>query len=1136
MALLFGLLAMADALPPVPGLHTAAGRDGSVFARGYDPMLMESREPIIDFHFSNNNSNFNEWVYPDSANGNGAFSVPDEVQVYYTPGAEFDKHFEMFTNVTTVEHYEYKFHWSAVFALIYNNVAAKLEGFMKFVVEEQGDWLAISEHMTTYFKTNLYSSTVLAAMMKEGGPQSKSAFARELKMLPPTYITDKDKVVYANFLGKFGTHYVSEAVYGSSLMVVTALSASIAAELGLELDVSVSISLELIFIAIGLQFKAGAHGKGDINVNFTESAYVVIAAQGGDSAAFAAGNFDQWLESIAGAPVPINVSYTPLSELIDDDVISANIEAAIVDYISYWNTTKYPVRGCVTPPGANFTVAQLPDNFRATKRQATSYDPVPLPALDFSSVGNAYDAKLGAVKASLAPPVSYEQQLQWTDPNTKQTFLIPDGHLLTTFAAVCLDASETVIADASAVAELWAGFSFAWTHFKIWKIPISATFKNFQDAVSALLDGFAKEMFMLEFSLDLFHLSRGISANHTAEFAADVAALPLTQTKEYDSFVNKWGTHFVGSQGFGGYCNLTVVWEQTAFADYSEDWKKAQSRIKANLFLDKLGVQTWMNLNLVNARDKQADSNFTHNSTLSFQCTGGKLGLLGEGLGEGAAPAPGSWKQWLESIATNPQPIERNIRLRALSELVDDAQKRDLLDQAIVNFVNTNQQADAEGAAMAAKVATMAAAEARPAAIAAATVAAARASAEAALPAFQWVPGVCNGNGNVGVGCGYDATKLDINGLTINPKRPVINMRACALKCYLIPNNSDPDCEYCTYANPFDPNRFYKVPDNVFVADTPASGGCFEVHTSSDMKTYDIDITQHREHSSGFIIRHHSSKTQEDFYHMYYEKDDSQSLQSEFMEWFTVTLADLVPEPTTEFKLAVNLLPLKYDPVKYRRFIDDFGTHYISQASLGGMVLSTTFFHSCFLEQYSGEFVSEQSSTSFIFIFNDGSSHGQGTNTTNKLFEQWSETTVKMVGGEAWRYLKLDKNNTLTPEEIAAWAQTILGPKMQPIQFKLEPILDLIANPTKKDNLNKTLQLYVDDVRTQNEDLEKLLIPADPYVKPDWCQFSPHPPTPSPFAERMYAPPKKLTDLPACGPLSEPPGIDKLRAKLQAKK
>jgi hypothetical protein len=117
---------------------------------------------------------------------------------------------------------------------------------------------------------------------------------------------------------------------------------------------------------------------------------------------------------------------------------------------------------------------------------------------------------------------------------------------------------------------------------------------------------------------------------------------------------------------------------------------------------------------------------------------------------------------------------------------------------------------------------------------------------------------VCSGWGGVGIGCGFDATKMEAFGMTINPKKPVIQMPACAAKCYADPDDRSDECEGCTYFNPFNPDVVYKVPSNVFVEDSTVQGGCFRNQTSSHVDNY-TSWTQRTTGHHGFF--HSWSKT-----------------------------------------------------------------------------------------------------------------------------------------------------------------------------------------------------------------------------------------------------------------------------------
>jgi hypothetical protein len=343
-------------------------------------------------------------------------------------------------------------------------------------------------------------------------------------------------------------------------------------------------------------------------------------------------------------------------------------------------------------------------------------------------------------------------------------------------------------------------------------------------------------------------------------------------------------------------------------------------KISVELF-DHLKIDLPMVKDVVKALNHSADATFAHHSYLSFQCTGGHPALLGTA----AAPKADSWKPWLRSVGLAPAPIERSKRLRPISDFVAEAAGRAALHGAIAEHLNgpapapvdSESRSSAPVATASAAAATAAAAAETPATHGSGSAAGDRAEqtkGEKTRAATLAVPGVCSGWGDVGVGCGFDATMMEAYGMTINPKKPVIKMPACPARCYADPDDQSADCEYCTYSNPFNTAVSYKVPSNIFVEDTPESGGCFESTASAHVDDYTKN-TETKTGHHGFFHSH--SKTVKKFYHQYFQQDQSLSLQLKYVLYHTVNLVDLVPKPSDEIRLATLLLPKEYDPEKY---------------------------------------------------------------------------------------------------------------------------------------------------------------------------------------------------------------------------
>jgi hypothetical protein len=98
---------------------------------------------------------------------------------------------------------------------------------------------------------------------------------------------------------------------------------------------------------------------------------------------------------------------------------------------------------------------------------------------------------------------------------------------------------------------------------------------------------------------------------------------------------------------------------------------------------------------------------------------------------------------------------------------------------------------------------------------------------------------------------------------------------------------------------------------------------------------------------------------------------------------------------------------------------------------------------------------------------------------------------VKLLGGDATRHGKLDPHHIMDAKDSQKWLESIHGSTMVPLNFKLEPITDLIKDKTKKANVLQAMQDYAADVAAEMHSLSQDLVPKDPYKQPSWCKFDP---------------------------------------------
>lgn len=360
----------------------------------------------------------------------------------------------------------------------------------------------------------------------------------------------------------------------------------------------------------------------------------------------------------------------------------------------------------------------------------------------------------------------------------------------------------------------------------------------------------------------------------------------------------------------------------------------------------------------------------------------------------------------------------------------------------------------------------------------------------------NWVPGICGAgslNPTIGVGCGILGTDLQVYAPPDASQyriKPLIQNTPCEFKCYTPGHETDPDCQYCVYVNPLYPNNSYKVPKNVFVTEWTGSSSCFEQST--------LDSWDDVAHASASVHGHSgyfswSSTVTENFMNRYFRDYASQSL---FVQRYVYSSIVLFPSQTldTDFQIRVSLLPTQFNAstqATFFEFIEAYGTHYIDSAFMGGVAVLTSFFQSCMVSTFSGQYIYHESGSSFFGIFNHDHKHAQGYNHTTKLFYEYSNSTVNLYGGDGNKWGDFNWTNPVTANYSEAWADTLYSSQV-PVIFSLRPLPYLIPSQYNAQALalNASIQAYFDSVRDANEQKAKAYGPRKKQV-PSWCHDSP---------------------------------------------
>jgi len=150
-------------------------------------------------------------------------------------------------------------------------------------------------------------------------------------------------------------------------------------------------------------------------------------------------------------------------------------------------------------------------------------------------------------------------------------------------------------------------------------------------------------------------------------------------------------------------------------------------------------------------------------------------------------------------------------------------------------------------------------------------------------------------------------------------------------------------------------------------------------------------------------------------------QDKVNSLAQDILSWqeFVLEMWPGEVQLAPRFQSYVNALPQNYDPVVYRKFIEDFGTHIINTCYYGARVNFTALFHSQVLNKMGIQWVQNQISLAVGWMeFNVGINWNDFDNTThiNDTFLENSDNLTLIVGGEP---------AILTASGFKAWWQTV---------------------------------------------------------------------------------------------------------------
>ena len=154
-------------------------------------------------------------------------------------------------------------------------------------------------------------------------------FRKALEALPPAMSTENEKLQYATFIRRYGTHFFNFITFGGVATMETQMDKSLSSYYS-EQELNAQLSAEFFFLSGSF---TGISGSTNVDAYFQENSVSTIKLSGGNTSAYLPNEWQSWVHTVYYDPVPVNSKIASLSFLSSNASIQANLDKAIVDYL-----------------------------------------------------------------------------------------------------------------------------------------------------------------------------------------------------------------------------------------------------------------------------------------------------------------------------------------------------------------------------------------------------------------------------------------------------------------------------------------------------------------------------------------------------------------------------------------------------------------------------------------------------------------------------------------------------------------------------------------------------------------------------------------------------------------------------------
>jgi len=604
-------------------------------------------------------------------------------------GGQCQKSSQVFENYTAYSKWNYKQHSSGFNFFVVAHNEAKANSLRRALLNSGENALVVSGCNIISYSVTSTPAQILKAKLSDGGSQSSSLFAIQAGALPTSMETNSEVAAYNDFIHQFGTHYVSEAKFGGSLETTIVIQKEEIASRGSSWAQKQSgWSFDLWYVDFGFQ-SGGNKSHVKVDESFKQASSTMLSSFGGDPGLVDEGDYKSWISSVHTNPVPVDATFTSISELISEPSKARNLEAAISAYLAISPSSRLPT--CATGIGPIVDGTKTPSptaggisGRKLSKNVRSSNSAVTLPGLENANLGHGYDIKTGSYKLPIIPSFTYDEGKTWYDVAKKQEYKIPDVLDFLNTPSACFLEQQSIIRNSS---DAWAyvsrnsGFNVGLAYDGV-RVGVSRLKEV--EHIRSELQNFSLSMGITQRWLSVYSARLGSGASKLgAIFQKQVESLPRVKSasnaRAYESFIKYWGTHVVAAAEFGGTCNFTTTYKSSIENSHNSDYARIQIGITVGTQMKQLGIDLDLGFGHSSSTSK-VDKDFKQNSASDDACVGGDPQLL--------SGTPEGYVAWSRSLRTSPIPIKHSLQLRPISDFVHDAQVKENLKQAISAYLS----------------------------------------------------------------------------------------------------------------------------------------------------------------------------------------------------------------------------------------------------------------------------------------------------------------------------------------------------------------------------------------------------------------------------------------------------------------